>query len=267
CASTSSSLFYYRRRSFLRLFFIFIQPVSTVIYTLSLHDALPILVFGYFRVNICNDEIDRIFPWRWSMVKRRFSKEWLFYIVLILCLPAIHNDVTYASSSKSFVYDEANILTDEEIAKLDLLEVQYSEKRETEFIILTTNDTDGKDIEQYLQDFYDANAPGYDRPHGNAAILALDVDVREVYVAGFYHAEKYLDNDRIDSLLDQITPDLSDEQYYEAFQSFITISNRYMGFKPGIDPEFIFFKWWFQLLVSIGVGALIVKMMLRHTGG
>lgn len=201
------------------------------------------------------------------MVKRRFSKEWLFYIVLILCLPAIHNDVTYASSSKSFVYDEANILTDDEIAKLDQLADQYSEKRETEFIILTTNDTDGKDIEQYLQDFYDANAPGYDRPHGNAAILALDVDVREVYVAGFYHAEKYLDNDRIDSLLDQITPDLSDEQYYEAFQSFITISNRYMGFKPGIDPEFIFFKWWFQLLVSIGVGALIVKMMLRHTGG
>src|SRR5699024_4397277 len=86
---------------------------------------------------------------------------------------------------------------------------------------LTTNDTDGKDIEQYLQDFYDANAPGYDRPHGNAAILALDVDVREVYVAGFYHAEKYLDNDRIDSLLDQITPDLSDEQYYEAFNHLL----------------------------------------------
>src|SRR5699024_12411465 len=96
------------------------------------------------------------------MVKRRFSKELLFYIVLILCIPAIHNDVTYASSSKSFVYDEANILTDDEIARLDQLADQYSEKHEIEFIILKTKEKDRKDIEQHMQDIYDVTRPRQD---------------------------------------------------------------------------------------------------------
>lgn len=195
--------------------------------------------------------------------QKLFSKVWFIFTVFVFCLLPIKTDVV-ASASKQFVYDRANVLTEEEIAELERLANKYREKRETDFIILITDDPDGKDVKEYMQDFYDDK---YSQSDGNVAILAMDLEERDVYVAGFYKAKKHLDNDRIDSLLEQITPDLTAGNYYEAFHSFMNIVNRYMGFKPGIDPEWIFFKWWFQLIVSLGVGALIVKMMLRHTGG
>ena len=53
------------------------------------------------------------------------------------------------------------------------------------FIILTTYDTDGKDIVEYTEDFYDDNALGYDNPCGNAVILTIDMNNRGIYLAGF----------------------------------------------------------------------------------
>ena len=64
-----------------------------------------------------------------------------------------------------------------------------------------------------MQDFYDENAPGYDQPHGNTAILTLDMQNRDVYLAGFIKAEDYLDDSRLDLIRDKITPDLSSGNY------------------------------------------------------
>lgn len=174
---------------------------------------------------------------------------------------------TAASPDKQRIYDYANLLSKDDVEELETLSAQLSEKRETDFIILTTNDTEGKDVVKYMQDFYEEQALGYDKPHGNVAILTLDMQHREVYLAGFSKAKTYLDNERMNLIRERITPDLTDENYVKAFKTFMKKSDEYMEFKPGVNPENILFKWWFQLIASLSVGGLIVGIMAYNTGG
>ncbi len=132
---------------------------------------------------------------------------------------------------------------------------------------MTTNNPDNIDIEVLIGDFYDNNAPGYDQPHGNAAFLGIDMRNRDVFLAGFAKAEVYLHDERLDQIRERITPDLSSGNYYNAFESFIKTSHRYMGYEPHVNPENILFKLWFQLTVSIGLGVVVVGTMAYNSGG
>jgi uncharacterized protein len=84
----------------------------------------------------------------------------------------------------------AGLLTGEEVEELEILAEKYSSRRQTDFIVLTTEDTEKKDVVKYMEDFYDEKALGYDKPHGNCAILTVDMEHREVYLAGFYKGRR-----------------------------------------------------------------------------
>ena len=189
-----------------------------------------------------------------------------------------------------YIYDYATLLKDEESAKLQQLANERGSERETAFIIITLDGTNGKDIVQYVEDFYDEHGPGYDQPHGNTAILAIDMNERDVYLAGFKKAEQYLDDSRLDVIREEITPDLSDGQYFAAFSAFIDSAYEYMGIEPD-DGEAsysgngsigspienngyedhpsknIFFQWWFQFIVSLIVAGVVVMIMAYRAGG
>ncbi len=165
------------------------------------------------------------------------------------------------------VYDFADLLTVDEIGELEAISAQYSAKRKTDIVILTTRDTAGKDVVQFTEDFYDREALGYDRPHGNCVILTVDMQHTEVYLAGFYRGEKYLDDNRLDLIRNKITPDLSREDYYKAFKNFIRLSYKYMGIRPGINPDNILFSLWFQIIVSLVTAGIVVGIMAYNSGG
>lgn len=188
-------------------------------------------------------------------------------MMLVLLISLILQPVMAEEKPHQKVYDFAGLLTAEETAELESLSNKYSPKRQVDIIILTTRDTQGKDVVQYMEDFYDEKGLGYDKPHGNTAILTIDMQNREVYVAGFYKGEEYLDNSRCDLIREKITPALSAGDYYEAFQSFIKLSYQYMGVKPGVNPENILFKLWFQILVPVGIAGISVFVMAYHSGG
>ncbi len=201
------------------------------------------------------------------MVKNVFKIKMLpFFIVLILIL-SFSESILANPSSKQRVYDFANLLSSEEIKELEEISEKYSDKRETDFVILTTADTKGKDVVEFMQDFYDEEALGYDKPHGNTAILTLDMEHREVYLAAFYKGEEYLDDSRLDTIRYKIGSDLSDGEYYNAFERFIKLSYKYMGIKPGVNPESILFNLWFQIIVSLSIAGIIVGIMASNSGG
>lgn len=52
-----------------------------------------------------------------------------------------------------------------------------------------------------------------------------------------------------------------------AFETYIQLSYKDMGIKPGVNPDNIFFTWWFQLIAAIAVGGIAVSIMLYHAGG
>ena len=200
------------------------------------------------------------------MVRRKSCfKVILIFLVLAFFLPLFLNSASAAT--KQNVYDFASLLTDEEVAQLEDLANTYGAKRETSFVILTIADPAGKDIVDYTEDFYDEKALGYDKPHGNTAILTIDMKNRDVYLAGFYKAEQYLDDSRLDLIREKITPDLTDGNYYKAFQSFMETSSKYMGIRPGVNPDNPLFNLWIQLLISIGIAGIVVGLMVYSSGG
>ncbi|HEY4601497.1 MAG TPA: TPM domain-containing protein [Cerasibacillus sp.] len=198
------------------------------------------------------------------MIKYSPKSTSIFILLFFLILPLTN---VFAENKgfieeKQKIYDDAKLLSAEEIAELESIANEYGEKRDTNLIILTTNDSDGKGFKKYTQDFYDEHLDG-----PNAAILTIDMGDREVYIAGFYKGEDYLDFDRIDLILDKVQPKLSDGDHYGAMDSFLSTAHKYLGIKPGIDPDFILFKLEAQVVIALGLAGAIVGLMLYNSGG
>lgn len=190
-------------------------------------------------------------------------------VMVLLCL-FIGGIATQAQSTNQtqYIYDNADVLTAEEEQQLEDLASTLSAERNTAFIILTVNGTDGKPIKKYMGDFYDQQAPGYDKPHGNTAMLTIDLQERDVFLSGFKLAEEYLDDDRLETMRLDITSDLTGGYYYDAFSDFMYAAHEYMGYPPGeVNPNSMFFQWWFQLIVSVVIAAVFVFIMVSRSGG
>nr|WP_218099649.1 TPM domain-containing protein [Paenibacillus allorhizosphaerae] len=192
----------------------------------------------------------------------------LLFIALFITLPlktAIAEAA--AAETKKFVYDDAGVLNPEQSDRLEAMAKEYGAKRETDIIMVTTKNTGNIDVQKLTEDFYDEHAPGYDKPHGNAVIMTLDLKNREMYLAGFYKAEQYLDDRRHDKIRAKMTPDLSNGNYELAFQKYVKTAYKYMGIRPGVNPDNILFNMWFQLAASLGIAGIIVGTMAYHSGG
>ncbi|QLG42613.1 MULTISPECIES: YgcG family protein [unclassified Paenibacillus] len=191
----------------------------------------------------------------------------LILLVITLVSPLIPMSVVSAADSKNLIYDEANLLNEQEKSELNALANEYGAERQTDFVILTTNNTENQDVQLLTEDFYDEHALGYDKAHGNAVILTLDMYNRDVYLAGFYKAKVYLDSGRLDKIRNKITPDLTEGNYKLAFEKYINLSYKYMGYKPGVNPDNILFNIWFQLIASVAIGGIAVGVMAYRSGG
>ncbi|WP_238996666.1 TPM domain-containing protein [Paenibacillus pinistramenti] len=191
----------------------------------------------------------------------------MLLLLLVPLLAPVHSEAADDSGSKNRIYDEAQLLTQEQIDQLNAVAARYSAKRETDFIVYTTDNPDHLDVVDLTENFYDDNGPGYDKSHGNAVLLTLDMRNRDVYLAGFSKGEEYLDDSRLDKIRDKITPDLSSGDYEQAFETYIKTASRYMGFRPGVNPDNLLFNGWFQIGVSAVIGVIAVGVMAYRSGG
>lgn len=167
------------------------------------------------------------------------------------------------TNQQQYIYDEAGLLTTEEKQELEQLAQKLSAEDDTAYVILTVNGTNGKGIETYMGDFYDNKGLGYNKKHGNTAILSLDMQERDVYLAGFKKARVYLNADRLTKVRQRVTPALSEGDYYDAFRQFIEDSHYYMG----TTPPGILYQWWFQIGVGLLLATIIVGAMAYNRGG
>ncbi|MGG6309354.1 TPM domain-containing protein [Paenibacillus macerans] len=201
------------------------------------------------------------------MNKRSLALSMVLVLIALSLLAPFTARAEQTATDKKLIYDEADTLYLEYNEALNALSNEYGEKRETDFIVFTTDNPEDEDVVKLTEDFYDERAPGYDKPHGNAVILTLDMRNRDLYLAGFYKAEDYLDDGRLDKIRNKIAPLLSAGDYKGAFEEYIRTAYRYMGFRPGVNPDSILFNTWFQLGSALVFGALVVGGMTFGTGG
>lgn len=197
---------------------------------------------------------------------KRFHNVIIASIICFLFIPFITTGVQAATETKQRIYDEADMLTADEIAKLEKLSEKYSKKRKTDFIILTTKEGfNEEELIKYMQETVDEKEFGYDNKDGNAVIMTIDINSREVNIAGFGEAEKKLSSERAKLVRLKITPYLSTDDYMGAFDSYIKTSSKYMNFIGKLDPSNPLYKSGVQVIIALIIGGSVVGMMLYRS--
>jgi len=199
-----------------------------------------------------------------QMRRRRLSLAFLCLLAIVLALPL---GAAAAAQQKTLIYDEAGLLSGEEQSELNDLANRLGAKRQTDILIVTSANAENRDVIKLTEDFYDEHAPGYDKAHGNAVMLVMDMRNRQVYVAGFAKGETYVDNGRADRIREKITPDLSSGNYAQAFQTYVKTAYKYLGIRPGVNPDNPLFSIWVQLAAALAIGGIVVGVMAYRSGG
>lgn len=197
-------------------------------------------------------------------------------LLLFICLSL--PNIVFANEDTRRVFDYADLLTEEEEEKLNELCLEKEDALETELYILTTLDTEGKKTVNYVDDFGDNHAFGYDKEYGNYMILCIDMQNRIVWLSTSGKAEEYFTEARIDTLLDNLYPALKAERYYDTCYSYLQSGEKYLSEEPsytGSDPSNYpetmfeydeegkpFYKYWYvRLLIAAVAGAIVVSAM------
>jgi uncharacterized protein len=245
-------------------------------------------------------------------MKNHKSKKLLSFIVLTLIITAVVSvygaliPVNVASASEAsatdttvrLVYDKANLLSSDELSDLEEQCTTYGEDAGIEIMILTHNDASAVYAEDYIEDFEDQ------LPVGDRVFLLIDMYNHDVFIEGFGKAETYIHSKRIDVILDEIAPYLSDGYYYDACLTYIKSSAAYMKDDSELNYDHNYNKtpqssnpnapnydetWpsdrdysrnnpydeaakiitnvWVQLIIAIIIGVITVAIMAYNSGG
>lgn len=133
---------------------------------------------------------------------------------------------TAAFAEEIFVYDQADLLTAQEEEELERLAKEYSENWNMNFLVVTTEDTEGKSSMEYADDFYDACFPEASEEDG--VLYLIDMDNREIYLSTSGEAIRYLTDSRIDRILDEAFEKVADGDYYGTFVEFFENTEYYL---------------------------------------
>ena len=123
--------------------------------------------------------------------------------------------------TEQFVFDKADLLTDAEEEELNEKANDLAGTFHMNFVILTTDDAEGKEAQAYADDFYMDNG-FYDDGKDGGAIYLIDMDNRRVQVetAGDMK-DLYITDARVEEIVDAGYENVKDGAYAEAFEGML----------------------------------------------
>lgn len=204
--------------------------------------------------------------------------------------------ISYASPSMQKVYDYADLFTPEEVDNLEAISLEQGELGKVDIVFITVDTLNNKSRKEFLEDFYDEHGFGYDQEYGDTALILLNMDPndRGVEIQGYGMAEHYVHNDRIEHILDDIVPLLSDGDYFKAMEEFALQVAYYMNEEKGVNTnpvygdetsgnyygeasydgpsdyygeESFFESIIFRIIISVIIGAVSVIIMAYNSSG
>ena len=151
---------------------------------------------------------------------------------LILCLILLCPVLT-ARAENPKIIDDADLLWLDEISDLEAKAAAITEEYGMDVVILTVDSLDGADIEAFADDFYDYNGYGVGE-EGHGVLLVLAMDSREWAISTCGDAIYALTDYGIQSLFEEMAYDLSDGDYYLAFEAYLNALPYYFeAFRQG----------------------------------
>ncbi len=134
-------------------------------------------------------------------------------------------------TAENNVYDDANLLTDAEIAELNAQILNLKNLTDWDVFAVTTNDANGKSAMEYADDFYDERT----EVDSHGVLVLIDMDNREIYISTYGEAIRYLTDARIERILDEGFYYVSDGEYYNCFNAMLSVVREY--YKDGIHQD------------------------------
>ncbi len=143
---------------------------------------------------------------------------------------------TGTENQKQYLFDNYGLFTEKEADSLKAACIEYSEEAKADIIMITTSTLDGKTAQKYMEDFYDEMGFGYDKEYGDTVMLLVNMEEnnRWVEIQGYGQAEYYVNNDRIEYMLDDISEILKNGEYKDAFLEFAKQAAYYMNESKGV---------------------------------
>ena len=139
---------------------------------------------------------------------------------------------------KTRIYDYADLLTEEDETELELKYYLWGQEEETDIVLVTTDDMEGKSDQVYLEDFQDELYFTQDILAENASMMLINMEDRVVTIQGYGDCEFWLNNDRIEYILDWVYEGLVDGDYFVAAESFGEQTAYYMNQDKGVSTEY-----------------------------
>ncbi|MBQ8249500.1 MAG: TPM domain-containing protein [Clostridia bacterium] len=186
-------------------------------------------------------------------MKKIFSVILTFITALTLLSSAVLADRTLP-----LVVDNAQLLSEDEKFSLENMLTSISEARQIEVAIVTINSTNGKDIMDYADDFYDDYGYGYG-VNDDGAMLVVDMGNREYHITTHGLGATYLNDDALYAIEEAFIDDLSDGYYYDAFLTFANECNEQLDSNSS-DTD-IFSRSGIALVVGFIIALIIVSTM------
>jgi len=198
-----------------------------------------------------------IAPWL-SMLKA-------FAFALLLCL--VPTLVSYAEGDVRGIYDESDLLSDEEEAKLLKKLNRYAGRYDCDIAIVTTNDADSMTAQEYA-DQYAENLGMAMTSDGYAGILFLiDMDNREIYICTSGKAISYYSDERIQDVLYDSYYRIVEGDYYGCCDKFLRGVRTYMGRSTSQSGRMSLTGMLARLAISLGLGGYFTSSMVKKRGG
>lgn len=198
-----------------------------------------------------------------------FFRCFIFFF-FVICIVSSFHTLVFAASADQKIYDDANLFSNKEEKLLEQAYATSSQNAGIDIILITSDDTKGKSSKVFLEDFFDeayaANAIKKD-----TVLFLINMEARNLTIQGYGSCEVSISDDRIEYILDDITPMMSDGNYVETASLFAKEAEYYAGetnkrsYYGGKQPFYL--KPWFLAIVAVVIGGITICIMTVNAGG
>ena len=180
-------------------------------------------------------------------------------LVLVLLLSMA---VSVSAATDRFVYDDADLLTDQEEATLSGRLSGLSGTYNAQIVVATIPSAQGNDVDTVLNYLYDNAGFGYGE-NLDGVLLLICMDPREYRILSNGYCAAAIDPADIDAIGSVIVDDLTDGNYADAFDTFADKCEYYLdGHINGFS-----FNFGMYLMIALLVGMLAGVITARSLKG
>ena len=152
------------------------------------------------------------------------------------------------------VYDNANLLSEEEEDSLNQLCMKAAQKSKADFVVVIVESLDGKTATKYADDFYDDNGFGYNKEMGDGTLFLIAMEEQKCAFTTSVDCALLFSQCISDKIIEEASSYLTDGQYYKGFESYIESTQDYISRKQILDLLI-------EFIAALGVASITIWIM------